>query len=528
MLPLETLTKEQESLISVYGEKWGQVALSTKPIVPAQAITTLEQIYQLCEQPQPEIKFVPNPLVGLKILSQAPVRPRINPLYTYLLQQPQKHFQQCLNQKCSQALQQYLRREFDQQLRPIQSLFYLIQQELTAQAQRSPHHWHTFPSQLLKQSISPCSWLSWLSWFDYCVSVLGIFQPQSHWQLRWQLLQAFSFHCGWIFPAHGVCVVCDRPVELRLNDKQELHREGEPALRWGEGLEWYGNEGTIIPERYGKMEISQWQSALIEKERNSDWLRTLLPRVGWKLKEELSPSALEQIAFYQQKWYQKRRADRVTDTQKLTEGINQGYELLGLPKPEIIWVRNPTSALNYLREQSALAINQVSTNHRLTNLKWNDLISTLIIQLRNQIERNLEQELQERLCTGNERWDYAVGFELSKVFGLEAGHYFPISPSSWHRLWGKGSDLACNQPDVWGAWGALLDFSFSVLGCVHNEQVWQVVQIISDEAGFLFPYEDKMIVVERPLQIRIDQSQTLTKPKKIKLLFADDTCFSTL
>lgn len=104
---------------------------------------------------------------------------------------------------------------------------------------------------------------------------------------------------------------------------------------------------------------------------------------------------------------------------------------------------------------------------------------------------------------------------------MQLGRYFPISPPFWRLLWGEGHDLAVAQPDVWATRGALFDFCFTVLGCLHNLKVWQVFQVITQECGLIFPYKEKFIVCDRPIKILIDSQGRLHGEGEPALLFAD-------
>lgn len=55
---IEQLTPEQEALISVYREKWLQIALSTEPIKPQKATEVLKTAYAAIGKQEPEILFV--------------------------------------------------------------------------------------------------------------------------------------------------------------------------------------------------------------------------------------------------------------------------------------------------------------------------------------------------------------------------------------------------------------------------------------------------------------------------------------
>ncbi|MBD0310844.1 MAG: leucine-rich repeat domain-containing protein, partial [Microcoleus sp. T1-bin1] len=65
-------------------------------------------------------------------------------------------------------------------------------------------------------------------------------------------------HCGWIFPLEKICFVCDRPRHLRFDSQNRLHAEGEPAIEFADGWNFYYYHGVKLPEQYGQVHPNQW------------------------------------------------------------------------------------------------------------------------------------------------------------------------------------------------------------------------------------------------------------------------------
>ena len=88
-------------------------------------------------------------------------------------------------------------------------------------------------------------------------------------------------HCGFIFPFEKFCAVCDRPRHLRFDSENRLHAEGEPAIEFADGWNFYYYHGVELPENYGKVHPNQWQSQWLLTERNAEVRRVLIQGIGY-------------------------------------------------------------------------------------------------------------------------------------------------------------------------------------------------------------------------------------------------------
>ncbi|MEG4212072.1 DUF6745 domain-containing protein [Microcoleus sp. S13_B4] len=105
-------------------------------------------------------------------------------------------------------------------------------------------------------------------------------------------------HCGWIFPFEKFCAVCDRPRHLRFDSQNRLHAEGEPAIEFADGWNFYYYHGVRLPEKYGHVHPNQWQSQWILTEKNAELRRVLIQGIGYdRICQELSA---EQIDSWQE------------------------------------------------------------------------------------------------------------------------------------------------------------------------------------------------------------------------------------
>ncbi|MEG4444408.1 leucine-rich repeat domain-containing protein [Microcoleus sp. AT9_B5] len=106
-------------------------------------------------------------------------------------------------------------------------------------------------------------------------------------------------HCGWIFPFEKFCAVCDRPRHLRFDSQNRLHAEGEPAIEFADGWNFYYYHGVRLPEEYGKVHPNQWQSQWLLTEENAELRRVLIQGIGYdRLIQDLSAKQIDSCQEY--------------------------------------------------------------------------------------------------------------------------------------------------------------------------------------------------------------------------------------
>ena len=132
-------------------------------------------------------------------------------------------------------------------------------------------------------------------WLDFAFSVLGY----PHDAQKWAALQGLVKYCGDIFAVKNLCVVCDRPTKILLNEDSQLHGEGEPALEFADGFAAYAYHGTRMPEQYGTVHPNQWQAQWVLEERYRDLKRVLIRGIGAvRLCQELPVIQLDTVSDY--------------------------------------------------------------------------------------------------------------------------------------------------------------------------------------------------------------------------------------
>ena len=119
---------------------------------------------------------------------------------------------------------------------------------------------------------------------DYAISVLNYpHNPQ-----KWSALQGLAKYCGWIFGINNLCIICERPTKILVNEDTQLHGEGETAIEYADGFIAHAYNGTYLPEKYGSIHPSQWQTRWIFEEEYNDLQEALIQGIGAvRLSQEL-------------------------------------------------------------------------------------------------------------------------------------------------------------------------------------------------------------------------------------------------
>lgn len=111
---------------------------------------------------------------------------------------------------------------------------------------------------------------------DFYFSVMNY----PHQLQKWEALQNLVQHCGWIFGFNNTCLICDRPTKLIIDENQQLHGEGETAVEYSDGYKAYAHHGYLLPEKYGVIDPSAWQSEWVLPEENRQLQKVLIQNIG--------------------------------------------------------------------------------------------------------------------------------------------------------------------------------------------------------------------------------------------------------
>ncbi len=256
-------------------DKWH--TLSEKPIAPQKAKKAIKSAYAVITKAEPEIIFCNSPYAGLASLDACeslgePLAEQLSELTSKLLSTGLWY---CLCWLIVFQPGENIKQQLSQQL--YDDGFYAGSDYIY---------------------ITPEDLLSEIALTEYCISKLGcVLNPET--EEAFHCLNQLFEHCGWIWAYENVCIVCDRPTQLFLDNEHRLHAEGKPAIQFSDGYSLYSYHGVTLPEKYGKIHPNNWQSQWILSEENAELRRVLIQGIGYaRICQELAAQELDNWREY--------------------------------------------------------------------------------------------------------------------------------------------------------------------------------------------------------------------------------------
>ncbi|MBL1174673.1 leucine-rich repeat domain-containing protein [Pantanalinema sp. GBBB05] len=267
-------------------ERWQ--ALATQPIQPDVAIAAAKALYQLCDRSEPTVLVCSSPWAGINELF---ARSHLSPQVKLELDQ------QIQPAALSPALWNYVLGQM--QFAPDDEIKFAQRRQIhQSYTHQDPKAWLKFVAYCADIAITSASLMRLISSLEYINTQLGSHLSPDSTQALDCLHQLFET-CGWIIPFEDVCVVCDRPNQLFLDQEQRLHGEGEAAIAYRDGFKVYAHHGTTLPAKYGSVHLNQWQAPWLLEETNAELRRILIQGIGYgRICQELQAIALDSWREY--------------------------------------------------------------------------------------------------------------------------------------------------------------------------------------------------------------------------------------
>lgn len=114
----------------------------------------------------------------------------------------------------------------------------------------------------------------WIAHYDAWRRIGGRTYRELDWQL--DLWAALTRSCGWWWPLDDRCVISERPVSVRVEDRV-LHSATGPAITWADGWSVHSWRGLRVPGWV----ITGPTPELIGQEPNIEVRRCAIERIGW-------------------------------------------------------------------------------------------------------------------------------------------------------------------------------------------------------------------------------------------------------
>lgn len=86
-------------------------------------------------------------------------------------------------------------------------------------------------------------WPAWISFYNYFDEVLNIKGTE-----KIRPTVALAQDVGWIFPYSTFCVLTEKPTEIHMNPRGQLHNEHGMSIKWSDGYGLYSLNGVTVPD----------------------------------------------------------------------------------------------------------------------------------------------------------------------------------------------------------------------------------------------------------------------------------------
>lgn len=266
MSRINFLTPEQKQQISVYRDKWIEIGLSAQPVDEerVRGICTDFYIHILEREPIPVI-IMPSPLAAWLAVCRLGIEDQIrNRVWIQV-------WAQIWAQVGTQVRNQVRAQIGDQVGDQVRTQVWdQIEGQVWDQIRNRINNF-ICPSQGGQFFVNA------FAFYDYMLNVAGVVIPDElsakfdYWQATTQM--------GPIWPLDHVCVVSDRPSEIRRNE-HGLHCDGGPALRYRDGFAVWALNGVRVSQEIAETAGGQLDCALIAKTQNAEVRREIVRKIG--------------------------------------------------------------------------------------------------------------------------------------------------------------------------------------------------------------------------------------------------------
>ena len=384
------LTKKNDSELIPYIEKWREICFSTERINPEMIVDPVKEIYKILDYPEPEILFFDSPGAVIKKMDRD--EQFSEDIGKSLATKFRKEFTDILSDSLSSQLDGIWLKlgddiscfpySFEDPLRKLEGKFDILsystqswtirefletQMNLIWTDEEAEDYEDSdedeedcdepFPIPL-KDSSDPMSvdWDELNSMFDAMRSLKTNNQSHAVWNCRivvgnflylsridfsiselkcsinlqkWSTFKELMTRCGSVWFYENTCIICDRPSKISFDNKGRLHGEASPAIEFTDGFSIYAFNNVWLPEKYGKVHPSQWESQWLLEGYIAEINEVLIQNIGYaRINRELN-----QYPLTSQDKYELLRTnlyDKIDLTNSITSSQKQARNYIDL------------------------------------------------------------------------------------------------------------------------------------------------------------------------------------------------------
>lgn len=138
-------------------------------------------------------------------------------------------------------------------------------------------------------------------------------------------------------------------------------------------------------------------------------------------------------------------------------------------------------------------------------------------QLDIQLSSQLTEELKIELCRMDKPEDQQL---LCNLPHMTWTLWMTLGQQLGREWWGF-DDPSLIDPMQWASQWNWIDYCISVLGCSCDQTRWQAFQTLTQECGWVLPYEKVCLVCDRPTYISFDGNCPVYETGQAVMQYAD-------
>jgi len=279
---IDQLTKEQESRMPQYAEKWIQTGTNTDRLDPVRTKEIINAYQrEILQTKETEVVITQNPLEGW--------------VATVLLNEgtPQIEFTQTLEQVFSDPVR-------------LRSL-------LKENPPVYPYQDGSFHTSII-------------SFYDFMIKEVGV-KIEEELAVKYKAWLDTT-EVGLIFPLHDVAVVTEKPIEIHFNEEGQLHADRKPAIKYaGFGdFEVYSLNGVRVPKWLAMAGYSDLDLTQYTKIDNADVRTEFARKFGVERMLDAYGKKLDTFENYDEEWWTKSEYE-LWDMAAIFEGVQYAPHL---------------------------------------------------------------------------------------------------------------------------------------------------------------------------------------------------------
>jgi len=257
------ISEEQEAMLPSFREKWRSFAISTESVDEEKVKSVIKAAYSVSDFGEPEILFYESPFSAIQgifaiddykgYLGKDVHIKFIKRVVDHIKYEVEKQLQESLSRKLRNKIDYLEFPHYWTEDNPLISYFpsesrisSCIDSQLIDDFENYEEEQAYFFQKLKMNITRTAGWSIWGCILDFCISVLDV----GHDKNKWQIIQDLIQHCGFIFQFEKVCICCNRPSKLSFDTQNQLHGEGEPAMKFRDGFSVYACHGEHSSEKY--------------------------------------------------------------------------------------------------------------------------------------------------------------------------------------------------------------------------------------------------------------------------------------